>query len=135
MVVDRGFTLLEVLMGFFVLAIAFVSLGAYSSTQRTGLNRSSRLADETQIAISTVEGIKGRLADSAQFRSQFDRAALGPDVTTLQKTFNNIHYTVDVSIERGPDPLYALNVQARVYWKAGHAIELGVLVPGTSASL
>lgn len=64
-----SFSLMEVLMGFFVPAIAFVMLGAYQIHLRMGRCRSAELSDATQVAISALELVKGELADPARFSS------------------------------------------------------------------
>ena len=135
MVKGAGFTLLEILIGFFVLAIAFVGMAAYNATQRGSLNRSGRLSDGTQIAMSALETSKAQLADSSGFRREYDLAGIAPRTTSRDVVLNNVHYTVDMTVTRAPAPLYALKVRSRVKWKASHAIEMGVLVPGATPTL
>lgn len=130
-----GFSLLEVLLGFFVLAVAFVSLGAYVSSQRGGLNRAGRLSDGTHVAVSVLEAQKALLADSAAFRALFDQAAFVPRTTSLERTVNHVRYGVAVTVSRAPAPLYALKVRARVSWTGSRAVELGVMVPGATGVL
>lgn len=130
-----GFSLLEILLGFFLLAVAFVSLGAYTSSQRGGLNRAGRLSDGTQVAVSVLETQKALLADSAAFRALFDEAASVPRTTSLERTVNHVRYGVAVTFARAPEPLYALKVRARVSWSGSHAVDLGVMVPGATGVL
>ncbi|MDB5102577.1 MAG: hypothetical protein JWP91_266 [Fibrobacteres bacterium] len=129
---QRGFTILEILVGFFVLALAFVSLGAYTSSQRNGLFKSSQLSDGTQVAVSALEETKRMLSDSATFKKMYDQTGYGDYPVTASRTINAVPYTVTVTMRRGPVKDYLLKVRARVTWKGSHSIEFGVLVPGAA---
>ena len=132
---ERGFTLIEILVGLLVLGFACVCLSAYTASQRKGLYKSSRLSDATHAAASALETIKGQLADSAAFKKIYDNAA-GITVTqSSQETVNKSVYVVDLAITRAPAPLYALNVRAKVIWGEKHSVALGLLYPGASANL
>jgi Tfp pilus assembly protein PilV len=130
-----GFSIIEVLLGFFVLSITFVSLGAYTSSQRNGLFKSSQLSDGTQAAVSALEEMKRQLSDSSAFKAMYDKAGSGPFPVSKNRTLNAVPYTVTVTVRRGPDSDYLLRLRARAVWKGSHAVEFGVLVPGASAGL
>ena len=132
---ERGFTLIEILVGLFVLGSACICLSAYTASQRKGLYKSSRLSDATHAAASALETIKGQLADSAAFKMMYDNAAGHTITQSSQKTVNKNVYAVDLAIARAPAPLYALNVRAKVAWAENHRVELGLLYPGASANL
>lgn len=110
MVASKGFTFLEILVGLVVLALAFISLATYTSSQRKGLNVSGQLSDGTQVAG-------------------------GPRTFSDHKTVNGLHYAVDLTVKRAPAPLYALQVRAKVTWKSTHNVELGMLFPGAASTL
>lgn len=129
---ERGFSIVELLIGFFVLSIAFVSLGAYTSGQRSGLHKSNQLSDGTQAAVSALEEMKRELSDSATFKQRFDQSAHGPLAYDRGRTVNNMAFGVRVTISRGPSTDYLLKVRARSTWKGSHAVEFGVLVPGAA---
>lgn len=129
---ERGFSILEILIGFFVLSIAFVSLGAYTSGQRSGLHKSNQLSDGTQAAVSALEEMKRELSDSATFKQRFDQSEHGPISFSRGRTVNSIPYAVQVTVTRGPAADYLLKVRARATWKGSHAVEFGVLVPGAA---
>jgi hypothetical protein len=123
----------EILIGFFLLSIAFVSLGAYTSGQRSGLNKSNQLSDGTQAAVSALEEMKRELSDSAVFRQRFAATGHGPLGFERGRTINNIPYGVAVTLTRGGAAAnYLIKVRARATWKGSHAVEFGVLVPGAA---
>lgn len=132
---QRGFSIVEILIGFFILSITFVSLGAYTSSQRSGLYKSSQLSDGTQVAVSALEEMKRQLSDSATFRKFYDQASHGAYPTTQNRTLNAVPYTVTVTVRQGPPADYLLKLRARVTWKGNHAVEFGVLVPGATNGL
>jgi type II secretory pathway pseudopilin PulG len=132
---EAGFTFLEILIGLIVLALAFVSLSAYTASQRKGLNISSQLSDGTQVAATALETYKGRLSDSATFRNVYDQVAGGPREFPDHKTVNKLSYAVNLTVKRAPAPLYALQVRARVTWKSTHNVELGMIFPGAASTL
>lgn len=129
---ERGFSIVEILIGFFVLSIAFVSLGAYTSGQRSGLHKSNQLSDGTQAAVSALEEMKRELSDSAVFKQRFDLSGHGPISYSRGRTINNMPFGVQVTVSRGPAADYLLKVRARATWKGSHAVEFGVLVPGAA---
>lgn len=129
---QAGFSIVEILIGFFVLSVAFVSLGAYTSGQRSGLNKSNQLSDGTQAAVSALEEVKRELSDSATFRQRYESAGHGPVGFDRGRTLNNVAYGVRITITRGPAADYLLKVRARATWKGNHAVEFGVLVPGAA---
>jgi Tfp pilus assembly protein PilV len=129
---QRGFSIVEILIGFFVLSIAFVSLGAYTTSQRSGLHKSNQLSDGTQAAASALEEMKRELSDSATFRQRYDQTAFGSLSFQRDRTLNHVDYGVTVTLTRGPSPDYLLKARARATWKGSHAVEFGVLVPGAS---
>lgn len=132
---QRGFTLIEILVGFLVLCLAFFCLSAYTSSQRKGLYKSGQLSDATLAAASALEIIKGELADSAAFKKMYDDAAGRAVTQSSQNTVNKVVYAIDLSISRAPAPLYALNVRAKATWAETHTVTLGLLYPGASANL
>jgi type II secretory pathway pseudopilin PulG len=132
---SRGFTFMEILVGICVLALAFVSLSAYTSSQRKGLNVSSQLADGTQVAATALETMKGQLSDSTAFRNLYDQVQSGSRVISDHKTVNNLPYSVALTVTRAPSPLYALKVRAKVTWKSTHKVELGMMFPGAAGVL
>jgi hypothetical protein len=125
----------DLLLGTLALAVCFAGLCAYAAYQRDGLNRSGRVTDGTRIAESALEGLKGQLADSLRFRSEYAKTASGPSSSIEVRTVNKTPYTVSVTLVRAPDTAYALRVQARVTWQSTHGVELGALVPGDFGSL
>ena len=130
---ERGFSIVEILIGFFILSIAFVSLGAYTSSQRSGLYKSSQLSDGTQAAVSALEEMKRELSDSLTFKQRYDQSEHGPLAFARDRQVNNMPYGVTVTVTRGPDQDYLLKVRARAVWKGSHTVEFGVLVPGAAA--
>ncbi len=130
-----GFTLMEILVGLTVLGLAVFTFSAYAAGQRKSLNHSNRLADGTRIAASELETLKGRLADSAYFKTVYDRAGARPDVRTIERKVNGMKYAVTLTLGRAPAPLYGLKARARADWDGGHSIELGLLCPGVSGWL
>jgi type II secretory pathway pseudopilin PulG len=132
---QRGFSIVEILIGFFVLSIAFASLGAYTSSQRTGLFKSSRLSDGTQAAVSALEEMKRDLSDSAKFANLYEQAGHGSVPISKSRSVNNVLYKIELTVTRGPEPDYLLKVRAQAAWKGSHSVELGVLVPGQAATL
>lgn len=130
-----GFSIVEILIGFFVMSIAFVSMGAYTSTQRAGLFKSSQLSDGTQAAVSSLEEMKRDLSDSAKFLQMYGQAKDGPIPITKAKTVNNVPYSVLITVSQGPSQDYLLKVRAKASWKGKHSVEFGVLVPGAAAGL
>jgi Tfp pilus assembly protein PilV len=130
-----GFSILEVLLGFFILSITFVSLGAYTSSQRNGLYKSSQLSDGTLAAVSALEETKRQLSDSATFKKLYEQAGHGPVPITKKMTLNAVPYVVSVSLRRGPPNDYLLKIRAKAAWKGSHSVEFGVLVPGASTGL
>ena len=132
---QRGFTLIEILAGLFVLGLACICLSAYTASQRKGLYKSSQLSDATLAAASALETIKGQLADSAAFKKMYDDAAGRTVTQSGQKSINKIVYAVDLAIARAPAPLYALSVRAKATWAEKHRVTLGLLYPGASANL
>jgi Tfp pilus assembly protein PilV len=131
----EGFTFLEILVGLIVLALAFVSLSAYTASQRKGLYKSSQLADGTQVAATALETMRGQLSDSAAFASLYHQAQTGPRSISSQRTVNNFPFYIALTVTCAPAPLYALHVRAKVTWKSTHAIELGMLYPGAATTL
>jgi Tfp pilus assembly protein PilV len=132
---QSGFSIVEILIGFFVLSIAFVSMGAYTSSQRTGLFKSSQLSDGTQAAVSALEEMKRDLSDSARFAQLYGQAEHSAVPFSKSRTVNNVPYKIDLTVTRGPAPDYLLKVRAQASWKGSHSVELGVLVPGKAANL
>jgi prepilin-type N-terminal cleavage/methylation domain-containing protein len=132
---QRGFTLIEILVGLIVLGVACISLSAYTASQRKGLYRSSQLSDAAQTAASALETIKGQLADSAAFKKLYDDAAGRTVTQSSRKTVNKIVYAVDLAIARAPAPLYALSIRAKATWAEKHMVTLGLLYPGASDNL
>jgi prepilin-type N-terminal cleavage/methylation domain-containing protein len=132
---QRGFTLIEILVGLSVLGMACISLSAYTASQRKGLYKSSQLSDATQAAASALETLKGQMADSAAFKKMYDNAAGRTVTQSGQKTVNKRVYAVDLAISRAPAPLYALKVRAKASWAENHKVTLGLLYPGASANL
>ena len=132
---QAGFSIVEVLLGFFVLSITFVSLGAYTSSQRNGLFRSNQLSDGTQAVVSALEETKRQFSDSATFRKMWDQAEYGAFTIPSNRTVNAVSYKVTVTVRRGPAPDYLLRLRARAVWKDSHSVEFGVLVPGASTGL
>jgi prepilin-type N-terminal cleavage/methylation domain-containing protein len=132
---SQGFTLIEIMVGLCVLALAFVSLSAYTAGQRKGLYKSGQFADATQVAASALETMKGTLADSLKFKQLYNQVANYPNTISSQKMVNNFPYTIAITLTRAPAPLYALNVRAKVSWKSIHTYELGMLFPGTASAL
>jgi type II secretory pathway pseudopilin PulG len=132
---QSGFSIVEILIGFFILSLTFVSLGAYTSSQRTGLFKSNQLSDGTQVAVSSLEEMKRQLSDSATFKKFYDYASAGAYPTTQKRTVNAVPYTVTVTILRGPPADYILKLRSRVTWKGSHSVEFGVLVPGATNGL
>ena len=130
---QAGFSIIEILIGFFVLSIAFVSMGAYTSTQRSGLYKSSQLSDGTQAAVSALEEMKRELSDSALFKQRFEQTQHGPLPFTRDRKLNNVDYGVTVTLTPGPAQDYLIKVRARATWKGSHAVEFGVLVPGAAS--
>jgi type II secretory pathway pseudopilin PulG len=132
---QMGFSIVEILIGFFVLSIAFVSLGAYTSSQRTGLFKSSQLSDGTQAAVSALEETKRDLSDSSKFAQLYGQTEHGAVPIAKTRTVNNVTYKIALTVTRGPEPDYLLKVRAQASWKGQHSVELGVLVPGKAANL
>ncbi|MDB5051539.1 MAG: hypothetical protein JWO30_4610 [Fibrobacteres bacterium] len=130
---QSGFTIVEILIGFFVLSIAFVSLGAYTSSQRSGLYKSSQLSDGTQAAVSSLEEMKRQLCDSTRFSQMYEQTKHGAFPITMNKNVNNVPYTVQITVTQGPPQDYLLKVRAKAVWKGSHSVEFGVLVPGAAA--
>lgn len=130
-----GFTFLEILIGLVVLALAFVSLSAYTSSQRKGLNVSSQLSDGTQVAASALETYKGQMSDSAAFRQVYNQVEFSPKSISDHKTVNRLPYSVNLTVKRAPAPLYALQVRAKVTWRSTHNVELGMIFPGAAGTL
>ncbi len=129
---QAGFSIVEILIGFFILSVAFVSLGAYTSTQRSGLYKSNQLADGTQAAVSALEEMKRELSDSATFKQRYALTASGALPLQRDRKVNNVPYGVTVTLTRGPANDYLLKVRAKATWKGSHSVEFGVLVPGAA---
>jgi hypothetical protein len=125
----------EILIGFFILSITFVSLGAYTSSQRTGLYKSSQLSDGTQAAVSALEEMKRELSDSLAFKNMFDQAGSGPVSISRNRNLNGIPYALDITVTRASVANYLLRVRAKAVWKGSHSVEFGVLVPGKATGL
>ena len=132
---QRGFSVMEILIGFFVLSLAFASLGAYTSSQRNGLFKASQLADATQLAVSSLEQMKRTLSDSTVFKQMYDKAQIAPVESSNSRTMNAMPYSVALTVSEGPSADYVLRLKAHVTWKGGHAVDLGVLVPGASTGI
>lgn len=130
-----GFSIMEILIGFFVLSLAFASMGAYTSSQRTGLFKASQLTDATQVAVSSLEQMKRTLSDSTTFKQMYDKAQIAPVASQSSRTMNAVQYNVAFTVSPGPSQDYMLKLKARVTWKGTHSVELGVLVPGASTGM
>lgn len=125
---EQGFSLMEVLMGFFVLAIAFVMLGAYQIHQRKALYRSGELSDATQVAISALEKAKGDLADPARFATAYKAVKHKPALSLSKAKLNQVAYTVDLAVSRGIAANGMLKAQVNVVWLDHHRVVMGVLI-------
>lgn len=130
-----GFTLMEIMVGIVVLGLALFTFTAYAQGQRKSLNRSNRLADGTRAAASALQTLKGQLADSAYFKSEYDRARTGPTTRASSSDVNGIRYDITLVLTRAPAPLYGIQARARAQWNRGHTVELGLLFPGTAGGL
>lgn len=131
----NGFTIVEILIGFFILSITFVSLGAYTSSQRSGLYKSSQLSDATQMAVTALEEMKRDLSDSAKFAQMYQKAGYGSVPLNDTRKINNVDYQVRMTVSRGPAQDYLLKVRAKAIWKHSHSVEFGVLIPGAATVL
>lgn len=132
---ERGFSLLELLIGFTVLAVAMAGIGIFFKGQAKGLMKSNLLSCGTQIALSRLEQYKGLFADPARFQSDYLAAEHGSILTDTAISAYNRNFGVVTYLDRAPAPLHGLRVRARVSWEGGHALEIGVLVPGPSPTL
>lgn len=126
---------MEILVGIIVLGLALFTFTAYAQGQRKSLNRSNRLADGTRAAASALQSLKGQLADSAYFKSAYDRAGHGADVRSSVSDINGKRFTITLVLTRAPAPLYGIKARARAEWDRGHAVELGLLCPGAAGVL
>jgi hypothetical protein len=121
---------MEILIGFFVLSLAFVSLGSYSISQRKGLYKSLRLSDGTQLALTALEEAKAELADTAAFQAVYKQVQGAPKTQNYDRTMNKAAYRVEVTLSRGYSPNNLIKAQAKVTWNENHSVRLGVLIPG-----
>ena len=131
----EGSSLLEILIGLLVLALAYASLLAYTTSQRNGLTIAGQLSDGTRVASTALESVKGMLADSIAFANIFSEAQFAPKVFSNRSIMNNQSYAITLTLNRAPAPLYALVVRAKVSWKSIHSFEMGVLIPGSTSTL
>jgi prepilin-type N-terminal cleavage/methylation domain-containing protein len=132
---QRGYTLLEIMVGLTVLGLALFSFTAYAQGQRKALNRSKRLVDGTRAAASALQVLKGQLADSAAFAAAYDGTGSHADVRTLDRDVNGMRYSITLTLTRAPAPLYGIKARARATWDRGHSVELGMLCPGATGFL
>lgn len=130
-----GFSLMEILVGLIVLALALFTFTAYSSGQRKGLHESNRLSDGTRAAASALETLKGQLQDSAYFKTTFTGLASRAKVSRIALDVNGTHYDVSLTLTRAPAPLYGIKARALAQWGRERTVELGLLMPGASDAL
>lgn len=132
---ERGFSLLEVLVGLTILSSVMAALGIFYRGQVAGLQGSSELSDGTQVALTHLERVKNRLSDRSAFGNAYRDTEHGPSVSQARETFNHGEFLVTIRLDRAPAPLYALRATTEVAWKRKRRVELGVLVPGPSPTL
>lgn len=132
---QRGFSLLELLLGITVLGTVLMGFSLFLRGQVGGMNRSKHLAGGTQIAVGALERAKNELADSARFASKFSAAATGSVTGAAAETANGKSYEVVLTYDQAAAPLYALRVHAQVKWSEFHSIGFAVLVPGPNQLL
>ena len=132
---QAGFTLMEILVGLCVLALAFICLTAYSKSQLRGLTKSNQLSDASQTAATALETLKGQLQDSLYFKKMFNQAGSRPVIKEDKRTLNSTAYGVKLTLTRAPSPLYALKVRADICWDSKHSLALGMLYPGATDAL
>lgn len=130
-----GFTLMEIMVGMIVLALALFTFTAYASGQRKGLNSSNHLADGTRAAASALQSLKGQLGDSLYFKTTYDGLASRPRVSQAATEVNGIRYDLTVTLTRAPAPLYGIKARAVAKWGRGRTVELGLLCPGATDAL
>jgi type II secretory pathway pseudopilin PulG len=132
---EAGFSLLEILIGFAAISFVLIGLSLFLRGQVAGVRGSNDLGDATQVALTRLEVMKRTLADTAVFQSQYESAAAGTVKHELTRTMNHREYRILTEIDRPPEPLIGLRVRATVTWENGHSLELGLLVPGPTATL
>jgi type IV pilus assembly protein PilV len=75
---NKGFTLIEVLVGLIILAVGLLALAALQITSTRGSSFSNNLMQASYVAQDRLESLKNLPLTSPQFqRSQFSRLA-GP---------------------------------------------------------
>jgi prepilin-type N-terminal cleavage/methylation domain-containing protein len=123
---QAGFSLLEVLMAILLLAISFVGLTAYSSTQRKALGKSSDLTEAANVALTTLEKTKIPLADSLAFAKKFAALSTSQATTTTSKP-KLITYTVVTTLSRVPASSNMIKAAVKLTWP-GHSYNIGLVL-------
>jgi prepilin-type N-terminal cleavage/methylation domain-containing protein len=124
---QAGFSLLEILMAILLLAISFVGLTAYSSSQRKALYKSSDLTEASNVALTILEKTKIPLSDSAAFAAKYN--TLGhPAATQSNYKGKKTTYYASTTLSRiaGSDNL--IKAQVRLTWTGGHEYDIGMVL-------
>ncbi|HKP95342.1 MAG TPA: hypothetical protein VJ385_06250 [Fibrobacteria bacterium] len=122
---QSGLSLMEVLVGFFLLATLFAGVVAYNTSQRRALFKSQALTEAMQVAEEALEDAKRTLSDSAAFYS-LHRSLQHPSTRKFTAEADRA-YTVSLTQDRVPGggaPL--IRSRVTVTWEGGHAVRLGM---------
>lgn len=122
---QAGLSLLEVLVGFFLLAAVFASVVAYNASQRRALFKSQALTDAMQVAEEALEDAKRTLSDSAAFHS-LHRSLRHPATRKFTAEADRA-YRVSLTQDRVPGGgAPVIRSRVIVTWDGVHAVRLGM---------
>jgi prepilin-type N-terminal cleavage/methylation domain-containing protein len=124
----RGFSLLEVLVGFVVLAITVACLSAYLNEQRKGLIAADKLSDATAVALSELRDTRVRMANKEVFSKAFVQLQKTEQASSRSQTANITEYRITTRLAMANAKDSLLKETVVVEWPPNHRIELGNLI-------
>lgn len=126
---SAGFSLLEIVVGFVVLAVVTVGLSSFSGVQRKALTRSGDRSEAVQATVTEMEKLKAPIADTNAFKTLHTKLkTTGPVVTTRTSAGKKTNYKVVITQTQVVGTDHLIRFDARTTWGIRDTISLGVLV-------
>ncbi|MDB5049066.1 MAG: hypothetical protein JWO30_2137 [Fibrobacteres bacterium] len=124
---QAGFSLLEILMAILLLAISFVGLTAYSSSQRKALYKSSDLTEASNVALTILEKTKIPLSDSAAFAAKYKTLGKPASVQSSYKGKKTTYFS-STTLSRIPGSDNLIKAQVQLTWTGDHVYNIGMVL-------